>query len=472
MRVCPQCFSTFRRSQARCSIDGAFLEERDNDPLIGTIVDGRYRVLEALGRGGMATVYHARHHTLDREYALKVLAGDVGSHQRAVDRFRREARWVSRMRHPNIVAVHDFGTTASGLTFLAMEHVSGRNLRVLINEEVFLQPARAAMITREIALGLQEAHHTGLVHRDLKPSNVMVSSDCVKLLDFGLVGLTDALEPPEEEPEITQEGLVIGTPKYMAPEQALGASVGPAADLYSLGILLYEMLVGQPPFLANSITQMLVDHAIKPPPKLPPSQGLELLVEWLLQKQPQDRPRSAQEVLRFLDQHRLGLRPQVSQEAATVELPPPKPSRPRLGEMLIEGGYISDAQLEEALEVQKRTHRKLGATLVKMGALQQAHLTRVMCRHFEMGEWNTGQPIHPRVLELLPNAWIQTHTILPVALRQGTPKNTLFLATSEPPESAVLNELQVLTEDAYLIGWLLCPESELLKVISERVPSP
>src|SRR5262249_28929388 len=179
--------------------------------------------------------------------------------------------------HPNIVTVADFVTTSNGMTFIVMELVAGRTLDVAIGREAPFQVVRAARIGRQIAAGLGEAHRMGFVHRDVKPSNIMLTEtsgqELVKILDFGVVGL--GAMPMSTR--LTAIGHIIGTPTYMAPEQVHDPGVGPAADLYALGVILFEMLAGEPPFTGPGRTEVFIKHISELPPPLPPSDGLELL---------------------------------------------------------------------------------------------------------------------------------------------------------------------------------------------------
>ena len=301
VRFCPHCFSIYTSQVDYCGIDGTRLREQAEDPLIGRVLD-RYRVLERLGLGAMGCVYRVAHTFLGHEYAMKVLFGDLSANKRVVERFRREAQVVSKVRHPNVVSVIDFGTTDNGLTFLVMEYVEGRTLAEIIAAEAPFTPSRAANITRQLAAGLGEAHRQDFIHRDVKPANVMVwgggEQEYVKILDFGIVGLV----PGESSVRITGSGHFVGTPLYMAPEQSRDPKhVSAAADLYSVGVILFEMLTGGPPFAAESVVDLFIKHATEPLPTLPASQGLELLVHWLLEKRPDRRPACAGDVIAELD---------------------------------------------------------------------------------------------------------------------------------------------------------------------------
>lgn len=301
MRSCPHCLSPYSAQIEFCGIDGTRLAEFEFDPLVGRDLD-RYRILGTIGNGAMARVYRARHKVLDREYAVKVLFGEIASDKNLAERFRREAQVISKMSHPNVVTVIDFGTSAEGLTFLTMELVAGRTLRDAIKREAPFAPERALVIARQVTAGLAEAHLRGFVHRDLKPGNIMLvperDTELVKILDFGLVRAADV---ESEEGSLTRTGQFLGTPIYMAPEQIIGGEVTPAADIYSLGIVLFEMLEGTPPFRGKKLAEIRQKHVMEPPPPVRPSLGLEVLIAELLSKDPIHRPPSAEAVIARLD---------------------------------------------------------------------------------------------------------------------------------------------------------------------------
>lgn len=298
MLVCPSCYSIYSTQTEFCGIDGAALTETPVDPLLGRTID-RYLITEALGSGAMGCVYRASHETLERDYALKMLYGQTASDRQFIERFKREANAVSRMNHPNVVSVLDFGRTPNGLTFLVMEYVAGRPLDEIMSEDGPFDHARVIRLMRQIAAGLSEAHRLGFVHRDLKPGNVLVTQtadgEVAKILDFGLVGLMEA-----EGPALTETGVTMGTPQYMAPEQTLDARVGPSADLYALGVTAFHMLTGDVPF-SGAARQVMVKHSKQAPPPLDEHGELGQLILQLLEKSPADRPPSAEAVIQQLD---------------------------------------------------------------------------------------------------------------------------------------------------------------------------
>lgn len=303
MRACPHCRSTYVSEIEFCGIDGTQLLDCELDPLIGQTID-RYLITELLGAGAMAAVYRARHTVLGRDFAIKVLFGELAANRTVVARFRREAQALSLVRHTNIISVVDFGTTDRGLTFLIMDYVQGTTLSDVIAQEAPLSPSRAARITRQTASALAEVHRIGLIHRDVKPANLFLvresGEEVVKLLDFGIV----AVEESAESTKLTATGKIVGTPIYMAPEQGAPGPVTQAADLYALGVILYQMLAGHPPFEGTGLAEVLVKHAIEAPPPLVPCGGLERLALHLLEKNPARRPQSAELVIAEID--RLG----------------------------------------------------------------------------------------------------------------------------------------------------------------------
>lgn len=310
MRFCSVCRAAFRTDDlTRCLRDGAELTEGP-DPLLGSVIAGRYRILSLLGNGGMGQVYHAEHVEIGKEFALKILYGDLAAKDKMLARFRREARAASLLKHIHIISVTDFGSTEQGLAYLAMELLSGCSLAQLVEKEGPLSFGRAVHITKQIALALAHAHDKGILHRDLKPENVMIEdreegADFVTVLDFGLARIVQSKLQSELEP-LTAIGTVQGTPEFMSPEQCQALSLGPPSDLYSLGLLLYYMLSRQLPFDPPAQrAEMLSLHAFEPPRPL--SQlvrvpaPLEAVVMRLLEKEPEKRYPSGRDVALALD---------------------------------------------------------------------------------------------------------------------------------------------------------------------------
>jgi eukaryotic-like serine/threonine-protein kinase len=267
------------------------------DLATGTIVDGRYKVVGRLGSGGMADVFLAEDQQLGRKLALKLLHRRFAEDEGFVERFRREAQAAAGLQHPNVVGVYDRGAY-DGTYYIAMEYVPGRTLKRLIAEEAPLDPVRAIDITTEILKAVRFAHRRGVIHRDLKPHNVIVDdSDHAKVTDFGIAraGASD----------MTETGSILGTAQYLSPEQAQGHAVSPSSDLYSVGVILYELLTGRVPFDAEAAVTIAIKHVSEAPvaprtlnPAIPPE--LEQVVLWSLNKNAADRPSDAQELIEAL----------------------------------------------------------------------------------------------------------------------------------------------------------------------------
>lgn len=244
-----------------------------DESLIGRVLNGRYRLERVLGEGGVGVVYLAQHTRLGNPVAVKVLNQECSANRDVRRRFEREARALSSLSHPHIVAITDFGIS-EGITYLAMEYLDGRTLADLLHAKEKLPIERALSIGRQVLRGLAYAHLRGVLHRDLKPANVFLQSfpdfDLhVKLLDFGLAKiLASASKTTKSEPTLTRNGVILGTPAYMAPEQASGAQVDLRADVYSAGVLLFELITGRCPFVAPNYVDVIHAHMFDPVPRL------------------------------------------------------------------------------------------------------------------------------------------------------------------------------------------------------------
>jgi serine/threonine protein kinase len=317
MLQCPRCGRQFPDSVHVCPDDFTPLRADDTnpdvpiDPLIGRVFDGKYRLDEQLGGGGMGTVYRATHLMIERPVAIKVLSQRFVGDQTAQERFRREARAAGRMHHPNAVTVNDFGTTEDGWLYIVMELLEGRTLRDLLAREAPLDPARAVSLMLQACSAVGAAHDANLIHRDLKPANIFIEQRpnmpaVAKVLDFGVAKFAVEEHEDDDYKTLTQVGAIIGTPRYMSPEQCAGtAPLTPASDVYSLGIILYEMLTGAVPFSADTplaLAMKQVTEAPRPPREVIPSipRELEKVVLHALAKQAADRPPDANEFRREL----------------------------------------------------------------------------------------------------------------------------------------------------------------------------
>ncbi len=237
------------------------------DPLIGSSIDERYRIDAVIGKGGMGTVYRATRLLIGDEVAIKILHISQVEDPQAAERFRREARAAARLKHPNAVSIYDFGVSSDGLQYLVMDLVEGKSLRSITKEQGPLSLPLVVEIVSQICSALDEAHRHHIVHRDIKPDNIILNSTPagprVKVLDFGIAKLRD-----DSATNLTQTGNVMGTPHYMSPEQCLGEELDGRADIYSLGIVVFEMLCGRVPFNSPISTAVVVQHVNQTPPSL------------------------------------------------------------------------------------------------------------------------------------------------------------------------------------------------------------
>jgi serine/threonine protein kinase len=246
----------------------------------------------------MGTVYLATHLGLDRPVAVKIIKREFARDQDVADRFLREARTMAKLRHPHSAMIFDAGSLPDGRHFIVMEFVEGETLSQALDREGRFAPTRAVQIATQVCDVLEEAHRIGIIHRDLKPSNIILSDKGVCVLDFGVAKVLASSAESTATHASTGSGQLVGTPRYMSPEQCLGQRVGARSDLYSLGVLLYEMLAGRPPFVDPLQSALLVKQATAPPPPLPRlrqdiQRPLALAVHSLLAKRPEDRPRTA-----------------------------------------------------------------------------------------------------------------------------------------------------------------------------------
>ena len=262
------------------------------------LIAGRFRIEREIGTGGMGTVYLATHLGLERPVAVKIIKREFAGDADVADRFLREARTMAKLRHTHAAMIFDAGNLPDGRHFIVMEFVEGETLSQALAREGKFSATRAVQIATQICDVLEEAHRLGIVHRDLKPSNILLGKRGVCVLDFGVAKVLASSAESTATYASTGSGQLIGTPRYMSPEQCLGQRVGARSDLYSLGVLLYEMLAGRPPFVDPLQSALLIKQATAPAPPLPrlcPDVGrpLALAVHTFLAKRPDDRPRTA-----------------------------------------------------------------------------------------------------------------------------------------------------------------------------------
>lgn len=282
------------------------------DPIVGSVVSGRYRVVKRLGEGGMGQVYLAIHDAIEKKIALKVLRPEYSAKEEIITRFQQEAISASRIKHPNVLEVFDFGMLDNGCAFLAMEFLQGNDVADELVRLGSLETPRALRIVLQVCRALTSAHKAGVVHRDMKPDNIFLlrtddGEEIVKIVDFGIAQLRNPDEEAKSDAKprrrLTKTGMIFGTPEYMAPEQAAGKAADLRVDVYATGIILFEMLTGAVPFTGDSFMAVLAAHLNDPAPSmmeyrpdLQISQELHNIVARMLAKKPEDRFQSMAEV--------------------------------------------------------------------------------------------------------------------------------------------------------------------------------
>jgi eukaryotic-like serine/threonine-protein kinase len=300
------------------------------DPYVGAVIDGRYKVETVLGEGGMGVVYRCSHTIIGKKLALKVLRADLARDGEVTERFLNEAKSASAIGNPHIIDISDFGQLPDGSTYFVMEYLTGQALTTAIGTGQSMPLPRLVKVARQLGEALAAAHAAGIVHRDLKPDNIFLiergsEKDFVKILDFGIAKVSSS------EGKLTRAGAVFGTPHYMSPEQAAGMAVDARGDIYSLGVILFELASGKTPFDADNFMGVLTQHMYKAPPllkELAPnpadiSEGLEAIVAKCLAKRPELRYQSMEELVIDLDRLGTGAMPGAAFDAKRAELASP-----------------------------------------------------------------------------------------------------------------------------------------------------
>jgi len=329
--LCPTCSKEPPEGSRFCPFCGAKLREqtkRNTDPLIGTLFDGKYLVRKQIGSGAMGSIYLAEHKSLCKDVVLKVLHGHLVREESHIRRFHREARAASRLNHPNCITMLDFGQTDDGWFFICMEYVGGEDLCKSVFREGVIEPGRAVDICVQVLDALDEAHSRGVIHRDLKPENIMIEdlrtrTDFVKVLDFGIAKIRDTDGKGDDSSFKTATGMVFGTPEYMSPEQIRGEELDGRSDVYSLGVVLYQMLTGDLPFTGDSVLEVATQHLSEPPipvsekrPNLPAAYCK--VVKKFMAKRPEERFADASEARDALKDAKAQA---ATEEAARKEAP-------------------------------------------------------------------------------------------------------------------------------------------------------
>ena len=313
MKQCLKCKKETANASEPCPYDGG---RHLFDELLGTVIDDKYKLEKCIGRGGMGAVYLATHIQVNNKVAIKVLLKSlIEAHPAAYDRFRREAQATGRIKHPNAVSVTDFGQTEDGTAYLAMEYVDGKPLRRLLDKNGKLSSTQFLNLAKQICAGISAAHKAGVIHRDIKPDNVMVevvdNQEVARVLDFGIAKLRDS----QQHTNLTETGALLGTPNYMSPEQCTGNPIDHRTDIYSLGVMFYQMISGELPFKAPTAPALIIMHVTQAPthlkeicPSVPES--LTKVIMQTLEKNPNDRQRS---VVELIEQLEAALTPNASQ---------------------------------------------------------------------------------------------------------------------------------------------------------------
>src|ERR1051325_5237971 len=315
MKKCPKCGRQYEDTNTLCPVDGAVLKKGEkDDALVGQVLAGKYRIDEKIDEGGMGCVYRATHVLMEKVVAVKVLHPALAADDKIVARFTREAKAASRISHPHAINVTDFGESENGVVYLVMEYLRGRTLKDIVRSEGPMPLARVVEIVRQVSGALEAAHAEGVVHRDLKSDNIMLEEaagggDWAKVLDFGIAKIQQTAQSVHEtDPGLTSPNLIIGTPQYMSPEQCSQASdIDTRTDIYSFGVIVYEMLAGHVPFTGDSPTAIMMKHLQEPPPSILEERGdlpagVGRVISRALAKRPEDRYQKAGELYEALNE--------------------------------------------------------------------------------------------------------------------------------------------------------------------------
>lgn len=452
---------------------------------LGQVVVGKYRLLEVLGEGGMGIVYRAEHELIEKAVALKVLRREYSGKPELVQRFKQEAISASRIKHPNVLDVFDFGQLENGCFFLAMEYLQGHDLAAELASNTIVEPVRAVRLALQMCRALGAAHARGVVHRDMKPENIFLhkteeGDEIVKIVDFGIAQLRGRDDSKHEEKprrRLTRTGVIFGTPEYMSPEQAAGRSADLRVDVYALGVILYEMFTGAVPFMGDSFMAVLSAHLTNPVPPLrhsSPDQQispeLEHVVMIALAKNPDERYQAMSEfgqALQHTPEGRLAaplagllpipkvthesFRPARGPSTATSPQFMPRPqdgppsSAPREPRSVATLVGVADTSGDQEGSISGAASVNLGRS--GLGRVAFAMLAAVLLMAAGAGAWVTvnrnRMPAPPVLITPPPNPQVSVATASPVAPSAttvpSTPRVTLSI-TTEPPGALLLKD--------------------------------
>ncbi|HEY9773339.1 MAG TPA: serine/threonine-protein kinase [Planktothrix sp.] len=309
-KICLECNREFTGIMTVCPHDNSLLFARVQDPFVGTTLAGNYEIESVIGHGGMGVVYKARHALMDRTVAIKMLQAQLISDSMSVKRFQQESKAASRINHPNVITVYDFGISPTGQPYIVMDYLEGISLADVIKHEGQVSVERAIRVVAQACDALDHAHKQGVVHRDLKPTNIVLvkyddEADFVKVVDFGVAKLMNS---GADGQRLTQAGEVCGSPVYMSPEQCMGMELDPRSDIYSMGVVIYETLTGKLPILGKTMVDTMSKHISEQAPRFSETrpdlyipERLESVIFKALAKDPIDRHQTMEELKNDLE---------------------------------------------------------------------------------------------------------------------------------------------------------------------------
>lgn len=312
VKVCPECDTIFELNVGTCPDDFQILNTEDIEFLGDDVLNDKYQVVGILGRGGMSVVFRGRHKALEKDFAIKFMDSSRSKDQEYLKRFQLEAQALSKMNHPNIVAIHDYGIADGKYPFIVMDYIQGISLWRALNRFEPFPLMRCLNIFKQSCSGIGHAHRQGIVHRDLKPANIILEpipnskAEIVKIVDFGVAKKFGAQDKVQEQ--LTKDGHVFGTTTYMSPEHCLGKELDPRSDVYAFGCIMYEVLTGRPPFQGDNVLDTLQRQISEQPKLLSLARGkddlpkvMEHIVHKTLAKAPEDRFQSMDELRKHLE---------------------------------------------------------------------------------------------------------------------------------------------------------------------------